>query len=235
MKLESGTGIALYYQLKEKIKGKIKKGVWKTGDQIPNELDLVVQYEVSRATVRQAVLELVREGILIRQKGKGTFVAEPKYEADFTVNFCYPKEFGKKHEVVSATSLPASDSVCEQLCLEKGEFVYTIVRLRYFNEEAVAIETLVIPEKTFPGLLELDLRERIFDLLAQHYGIHISKFNSTVEPVLLTTKEAKILGLDERKAALLINRICIDIEDKPYLISKGIFRGDRCKLFFKPL
>lgn len=235
MKLESGTGIALYYQLKEKLKEKIKNGVWKIGDQIPNELDLVTQYQVSRATVRQAVLELVREGILLRQKGKGTFVAEPKYEADFTVNFCYPTEFGKRHEVVSATSLPASESVCEQLGIAQGAIIYNIVRLRYFNEEAVAIETLLVPEKTFPGLLKLDLRERIFDLLAQYYGINILKFNSTVEPVLLTAKEAKLLGLDERKAALLINRVCVDIEGRPYLISKGIFRGDRCKLFFKPV
>lgn len=234
MKLESGAGIALYYQLKEKLKEKIKNGVWTIGDQIPNEMDLMAQYQVSRTTVRQAVLDLVREGILIRKKGKGTFIAEPKYEADFTVNFCYPREFGNRHELVSAAAIPASDTTCEQLCLAQGETVYNIVRLRYFHEEAVAIETLLIPERLFPGLLQLDLRERIFDLLAQHYGIQILKFNSTVEPVILTTKEAKLFGLDERKAALMIQRVCVDVEEKAYMLSKGIFRGDRCKLFFKP-
>lgn len=233
MLLNKETGIPLYYQLKEIILAEIKKGTWKVGEQIPTEIDLVTKYEISRATVRQAVLELVREGVLLREKGKGTFVSAPKFRTDFTVNFCYPEQFGDKHKVLSAKIIPPSDSIAERLSLDSADLIYKIVRLRYFNNEPVAIETLFIPEKKFPGLLNMDLKIKIFDILAENYHVNILKFETTIEPVTLTCKEAKILGVKEENPALLVEKNCLDITGKPYLIAKGLFRGDRCKLFFE--
>lgn len=232
MKLSEGTGVTLYYQLKKLLSEKIQKRIWNPGDQIPNEMDLVNLYQVSRATVRQAVLELVREGLLIRKKGKGTFVAEPKYETDFIIQFCYPKEFGNKHEVISKKIIDAG-TLGEVFEIEPNEKVYEIVRLRYFNDEAVAIEMVVLPAKQFPGLLDIDLSGRLFDILYEKYGVRITKFSSTVEPVILTGKEMKLLGVEEKKTALLLNRQCKDAEGKTYLANKSIFRGDRCKLLFQ--
>lgn len=233
MQLSAGTGVALYYQLKKVIREKIKNGIWNPGDQIPNEMDLVALYQVSRATVRQAVLELVREGLLVRKKAKGTFVAEPKYETDFTIQFCYPKEFGNKHDVVSRKVIEAGDFIGEIFGIEANKKVYDIVRLRYFNGEVIAIETVLLPEDRFPGLLEMDLGGRLFDILYEKYGVHITKFNCSIEPVILTGKEVKLLGLHEKKPALMLNRQCIDMEGKTYLLNKSIFRGDRCKLLFQ--
>ena len=233
MVLNKKTGIPLYYQLKEIILGEIKKGTWRVGEQIPTEIDFVDQYKISRATVRQAVLELVRDGILVRDKGKGTFVSAPKFRTDFTVNFCYPEQFGDKHKVLSAKTISPSESIAERLSLTSTELIYKIVRLRYFNDEPVAIETLFIPEKKFPGLLDKDLKIRIFDILAENYNVNILKFETTIEPVTLTYKESKILEVSKEKPALLVEKNCLDITGRPYLIAKGLFRGDRCKLFFE--
>ena len=70
----------LYHQLKVKIKTEIEKGLWQLGSRIPSEKELCDTYKISRPTVRQALQELVREGLFDRKKGKGTFVIQSKVE-----------------------------------------------------------------------------------------------------------------------------------------------------------
>ena len=76
--IDKSSPIPVYYQLKEDILKKIREGVWKVGQCIDSERELSENYGVSRMTIRQALGELVQEGILVREKGKGTFVCEPK-------------------------------------------------------------------------------------------------------------------------------------------------------------
>src|SRR3990172_1139894 len=72
------SNIPYYLQLIDLLKEKIAQGTWKPGDQIPSEPELCSIYGVSRTVVRQALMELELEGLIIRRKGKGTFIAEPK-------------------------------------------------------------------------------------------------------------------------------------------------------------
>ncbi|MBE3562031.1 MAG: GntR family transcriptional regulator, partial [Ktedonobacteraceae bacterium] len=78
--LERSNPLPLYYQLKEVLKQQIRAGYFSPNDAIPSEPELVAQYHVSRATVRQALTELVHEGLLYRQHGRGTFVCEPRVQ-----------------------------------------------------------------------------------------------------------------------------------------------------------
>ena len=72
--------LPLYQQLKEMFLGEISNGNWKTGTTIPSELEIANRFSVSRATVRQATMDLVHAGYLRRIQGKGTIVTEPKIE-----------------------------------------------------------------------------------------------------------------------------------------------------------
>lgn len=236
MQLDGDKGIPLYYQLKEIIREKIEGNIWSEGDQIPNEMALVEKYEVSRATVRQAVLDLVREGLLVRRKGKGTFVARPKLAGDLTINFHYPEEFGTKHVPMKSKVIPAPAWVAKHLD-ESGDrnAVYQIIRIRLFNEDPAAVETFYLPAKFFPGLLETNLEERIFDLLSKHYGVTISKFISYVEPVLLNSMEALWLQAGQNQPALKITKVGFDQEEKPIVVTVSVLRGDRYKLVFNPI
>ncbi|MEN6414854.1 MAG: GntR family transcriptional regulator [Veillonellales bacterium] len=232
--LNGDKAIPLYYQLKEIIRDKIERGIWAVGDQISNEMELVNEYKVSRATVRQAILDLVREGILIRKKGKGTFVARPKLAGDLTINFYYPEEFGTKHVPMSKSIIEAPAWVANQLQVEAGEKVYEIIRVRLFNEEPAAVETLYLPADIFPNFLETELDERIFDLLAEHFGIRISKFTTYVEPVLLNSYEASLLQVSQDQPALKITKVGLNQQRKPFVLAMSVFRGDRYKLSFQP-
>ncbi len=78
--LERTNPLPLYYQLKEVLRQQIRAGHLAPHTAIPSEPELVASYRVSRATVRQALTELVNEGLLYRQHGKGTFVCEPRVQ-----------------------------------------------------------------------------------------------------------------------------------------------------------
>lgn len=234
MQLKGDKAIPLYYQLRELIRDRIETGVWGVGAQIPNEMEFVEQYKVSRATVRQAILDLVREGILIRKKGKGTFVAEPKLAGDLVINFFYPDEFGKKHVLVSGKIVEASSWVANQLQIEAGTKVYEIIRIRLFNNEPAAVENLYLPVEMFPDLLQKNLDKRIFDLLAEHFGIVISNFVTYIEPILLDSYEATLLQVNCKQPALKITKVGLGQNDVPFVMAKSIFRGDRYKLSLQP-
>ena len=76
--IDKNSPIPVYYQLKNDFMKKIANGVWKVGNCISSERELCEIYGVSRMTIRQAIGELVQDGILVRKKGKGTFVCEQK-------------------------------------------------------------------------------------------------------------------------------------------------------------
>lgn len=223
-------GFPLYFRLKEVIKEKIESGEWKPGDQIPNELLLTEEYQVSRSTVRQAILGLVREGLLYRKQGKGTFVAEPKVEGD-VINFYFPNELGTKHTPVSLKVIPCSTSINKYLNLSAGEPVFEIVRLRYFGNDPAALETSYMSTELAPNLLSHNIEGRLYDLLAQEYGINIVKAKNYIEPILLDRVEAELLQVDRSQPALKLTRLGMTLQGKPVILTKSLIRGDRVRLF----
>ena len=91
--IDKNSPIPVYYQLKNDLTSKIAKGVWKPGECIASERELCEVYGVSRMTIRQAVGELVQEGVLLRIKGKGTFVCEQKLKQQDMMSF----KIGRAH------------------------------------------------------------------------------------------------------------------------------------------
>jgi len=229
--INEDSGIPLYYQIKELIREKIDLGDWKSGDKIPNEIDLAKTFMVSRSTVRQAILELVNEGILSRKKGIGTFVSKPKFEGNF-ISFTYPEELGTKHTPISTKAIEGTTANVKALDLKGNEQVYEIIRLRFFNEEPAAIEKSYIPVRLVPDLLENNLEGKLNDLITEKYGIRMTRFKNYIEPVLLNSYEATILGVEQNQPALKITKQLMTPQGTTVMLSTSVFRGDRCKLLF---
>ncbi|WP_134703738.1 GntR family transcriptional regulator [Ammoniphilus sp. YIM 78166] len=226
-------GLPLYYQLKEILKEKIEGGEWSPGDQIPNEIQLASDYKISRSTVRQAILDLVREGLLNRKQGKGTFVAAPKVEGNF-ISFRFPLEWGTKHVPLSLREIRCSPSIASSLHIVPNEKVYEILRLRYFKEETEpsVLEKSYLRIDPYPDFLSHNFEGRVFDLLAEKYNVHISKTKTFIEPVLLSAYEAQVLEVMEGQPALKLTKLGMDAQGNPIILNKSIFRGDRCRLLF---
>ncbi|MCG5102578.1 GntR family transcriptional regulator [Oceanobacillus alkalisoli] len=233
--MDENNGIPLYYQLKELIKENISKGVWKPEEKIPNEIELAEQYNISRSTVRQAILPLVREGLLYRKQGRGTFVSKPKLAADF-INFYLPRELGNKHVLVKLKEIEPSDFVREALRLDSIQKVYELSRIRYIqlaNEEPVAIEKSYIASDLVPSFTDHTLDGRLHDLLNDEYGIKIVNAESYIDPVIVDEYEASQLDVEPVTPALKITRIAKQFNEEPVVLTISIIRGDRCRIFLK--
>ncbi|GCE46946.1 GntR family transcriptional regulator [Thermosporothrix hazakensis] len=149
--LERSNPLPLYYQLKEVLKQQIHSGHLAPHTAIPSEPELVAQYHVSRATVRQALTELVHEGLLYRQHGRGTFVCEPRVQQRVASELkSFSEELRRRGlkpggMLLVSELVRGSQHVREQLRLNDEEQVVRLERIRTADGEAIAYEVNYLP------------------------------------------------------------------------------------------
>src|SRR5712691_7551179 len=136
------------------------------GDAIPSERQLCVDLGMSRLTVRAALDDLVREGLLIRRRGSGTFVSEPKIAQELTMT-SFTEDMRRRGMVPASRTLdlrsvPAGAHLGRLLKVSPSESVVVITRLRLADRETMAIETLHVRQSLIPGLTAGDLEQRSF-------------------------------------------------------------------------
>ncbi len=233
MKIKSQPGIALYYKIKILIQEAINKGIWKANEKIPNEIDLASSYGVSRATVRTAILELTREGILKRERGVGTFVVPPTFNTSINFEFRYPVEFGNKHEILEQKVIMPDKNMQLLYHISENIPLYKLTRSRYFKDSPVAIETIFFPMNRFPKIDTYPIYGRIFDFVIEKYHIRLDNFTIEIEPIILNSKQLKIFAIPKPAAGLVLTRVCHDSIGEVLLWHHSIFRGDCCKFLFK--
>jgi len=166
----------IYYQLKELIREKIENGEWQPGDLIPSERELCEQHGISRMTVRQALTELVNEGLLRRERGKGTFVAKPKIKQQLTQLTSFSEDMrarGKKPgaKILRLENTLAKPRVAKALQIEPEQRIVVIERLRLADGEPMAIETCHLFFEGCERILNEDLSGSLYELLSQKYGL----------------------------------------------------------------
>src|SRR3984893_3387436 len=148
--LERSNPLPLYYQLKEVLKQQIQAGHLAPHTAIPSEPELVAQYHVSRATVRQALTELVHEGLLYRQHGRGTFVCEPRVQQNISELTSFSEDLRRQGKrpgglLLVSERVRGSLTVREQLRLTEEEQVVRLERLRTADDVPTAYEIDYLP------------------------------------------------------------------------------------------
>src|SRR6266581_4940641 len=103
-----------YYQLKEIMRERIRSGEWKPGDLIPSERELGEKYGISRMTARQAITDLVNEGLFYREQGKGTFVSQRKITQQRTPRTVFPEDIRARGKRPSTRVIPAAMKAAEE-------------------------------------------------------------------------------------------------------------------------
>jgi GntR family transcriptional regulator len=205
------------------------------GDSIPSERQLASDLGVSRLTVRAALDELVREGYLLRRRGAGTFVAEPKVAKEMTITSFSEDMRGRGLTPGSRTLelqvVPAGARLGRILHVSPAEPVIVAKRLRLADGEPMAIELLHVRESLFPGLSAVDLEEDSFyDLLTRRYGIEIVGGEQTVEPTVTDEEESETLGVPLHSPALLFERVTRSPNGEIVEFTISIYRGDRYRI-----
>ncbi|MDD5551503.1 MAG: GntR family transcriptional regulator, partial [Candidatus Omnitrophica bacterium] len=188
-KINKRIPIPIYYQLKEIISEKIESGELKTGEKVTSENKLSELYQISRMTVRQAIKELIEEGLLYSEKGKGTFVARPKLKRDLSELTSLTEEMKQsvyrvRTKVLEMEVISASKKVAYKLEIAPGEKVIKIDRLRLIDAQPFFLETSFLPFEICPGLSKDDLNSNsLYSLLEEKYKLILDKANITIEAV----------------------------------------------------
>ena len=205
------------------------------GDAIPSERQLGSDLGVSRLTVRAALDELVREGYLVRRRGAGTFVAEPKVAKGIDVS-SFSDDMRRRGFVPASRTLdlravPAGARLGRMLHVSPAEPVLSIKRLRLADGEPMAIELLNVRASLVPGLTGDDLEQSSFyDLLASRYQVEIVAGTQTVEPTVTNDEESTVLGVPLHSPALLFERVTRTITGDVVEFTTSTYRGDRYRL-----
>jgi GntR family transcriptional regulator len=206
------------------------------GDAIPSERQLGVDLGVSRLTVRAALDELVREGYLVRRRGAGTFVAEPKVQKGGIDITSFSDDMRMRgltpgSRTLELRTVAAGARLGRILHVSPAEPVVAVKRLRLADGEPMAIELLHVRQALVPGLTAKDLEEHSFyDLLATRFEITIVGGTQTVEPTVTNEEESQTLGVPLHSPALLFERVTRSAEGAVVEYTSSTYRGDRYRL-----
>ena len=234
--IDKNSVIPLYHQVKEYLKNQMMTGRYKVDEMIPSERELSEEFEINRLTVRQAINELVQEGLLYRQRGVGTFVSTPKIEQPLTKLSNFSTDMRNRGivpgaQVVSMSVIPATNPVASQLRIDTGEEVLELVRVRTANGEPMAIERSCLVYSQVRALYGMDMENvSLYQMLEDVCGLKLVKAIQTIEIAAIRPDEASMLDIGQHDAVMLIERTTYtEGADRPVEYVRSLYRGDRYK------
>jgi GntR family transcriptional regulator len=225
----------LYSQLILLLKRQIHSGILKPGDLIPSENQLCAEYRVSRSTVRQALNQLTEEGLLLRRRGKGTFVASEKLNRNINHLYSFSEDMlasGRNPRSVileKAVMLPGA-AIADALGLPENGEVFKLTRLRLADEEPLLLETTYLPLQLCPTIFNEDLGvHSLYALLRSRYHLNLYRAVETYEAVKLTKEAAQLLRCKAQAPAFNIHRLAYLDSGIAFEYTSSVARSDKCR------
>lgn len=237
--IDKRSPIPMYYQIMRQLLEKIQGGAFAVDSILPPERELAETYKVSRMTVRQAIIELVNEGILVRRKGIGTFVAPPKLEQALSRLTSFTEDMAQRGlkagaRVISFEEIVPELAIRKTLGLGSEDKAYECVRVRLADDEPMALETTTLPLWLCPGLSRQDLENQsLYRLLADRWGVRLDYATQSLEPACASTYEASLLHVAAGTPLLLMHRITHNQVGRAIEHVKSLYRGDRYKFIIE--
>jgi len=232
-----GPGTTVHGQIEDWLAGEIAVGALRPGGRLPTEHDLASWFGVSRMTLRHALGELARRGLVTRAVGRhgGTFVAEPKLEQDLTTLAGFSEQL-RRHgmvagaRVLSAAGRQAGPAAAAALQLREGDPVHEVRRIRLADGKPIAMEHSIFPAALFPDMLAGRLDGSLYELLEVRYGQRPHRARESLEPVTAGVREAEALEVAEGDPLMLVERTAYARGGQPLEFARDLFRGDRTRL-----
>ncbi|MED4829268.1 GntR family transcriptional regulator [Bacillus atrophaeus] len=231
--LNNGSSKPLYIQLKQIITDDIKKGIYSPSIKLPTESELCSKYNVSRITVRKAILDLVDEGYLVRQQGKGTFVKSPKLKRELIAVNGY-SEFmestGKKpkHQVLSHEVISAPKPIAAKLQIEPESPVVELKRILYNEDQPLSFEITHYPLALFPDIGRfISDGVSMHDILKQQYQVVPTHNTKLLNVVYAKQEESRYLACDIGDALFEIDKTAFMSKDQPIYCSLFMMHTNR--------
>ena len=235
-KIDKDSPVPLYYQLKKVICEMIENEELKANETVPTERELCEYHGISRMTVNKAIASLVSEGLLYRERGKGTFVVKNKEKHQLQNLLSFTEDMKRRGiiidtKIISFERKLPTKKMQDDLQLSNQQDVFEITRLRNVDGEPYAIEVAYIPTMLCEGLTaEMLLNQSLYHILETKFDLKFDYGQQTIEPVLVNDYESELLHVKQKTLALMFSRLTYSKQNIPIEITKSIYRSDRYKV-----
>lgn len=224
-----------YLQLSEWLKRMIEKGRYAIGEKLPSEIEFAHMFDLNRNTVRQALLQLVNEGLLVRKNGVGTFVTS-KYNNKVQYSLqnitSLTTEFSKlgftvETDLVSKKVVETTDDIAEKLMLGGDTRAIQIKRVRRGNNIPLVIERSYLPYREYKKILHMEVPDSLYKILTGEFGVTLERSIQTLRATQLSDKDAMLLDVEAGFPAMFQESIIYDENGIAVELLHSSYRGDK--------
>ncbi|HEV2399826.1 MAG TPA: GntR family transcriptional regulator [Candidatus Sulfotelmatobacter sp.] len=226
-----------YQRIQGTIVKRLESGMLKPGDLVDSERELARIHRVSLMTARHALTALEREGLVVRRRGAGTFVAPPKIH--FNKLMSYTEEMSRRglavsSKLISLAIIENEQEIAARLSLPATSRLIKIERLRLGGDEPFAIETCYLSADEFADLTRARLdRASLFSVLEHDHELRIAHADEEIDATTADAHTARLLGIPPGAAVLRIRQQIYSTKAKATLYVLGLYRSDRHTLFIR--
>jgi GntR family transcriptional regulator len=223
----------LYHQIYLILKGQITDGVYGMDGRLPSEQDLTQRFGVSRITAKRALDELAAEGLVIRERARGTRVIYQPSAPPITSSVegllenLIAMGLETTAKLLDFEYLPASDSIAQSLEIETGQEVQRAVRVRYLDDVAISHLTTYVPGAVGRQFGAEELSSSSLLSLLERSGVKVDSAAQTISATLADSGVAQHLGIDVGSALLKVSRVVRDQNGHPVEFITALYRPDR--------
>jgi GntR family transcriptional regulator len=233
--LDKDSPIPLYLQLARRLEALIAEGSLAVGARLPGEEELARQYQLNRNTVRHALSLLVQHGVVRTEKGVGSFVRRarilsPVHRLDRMTSFVDDFELGTaevEDTILAKGRIRAPADLAAKLGLPAGSILVRLERLRLADSTPFVLERQYYDHRTFAGLLDLDIRGSMYQLLIREFKADLHHSEQTLRAVRAPRDVARRLRLRADTPCMFLESLAYTAHDQPLEVLRSYYRGDR--------
>jgi GntR family transcriptional regulator len=237
MQQDHENDLPAYKRIQNVILKRMESGVLRAGDAIDSERQLAKVHQVSLMTARHALAGLEREGVVVRRRGAGTFVAPPKIHFNKLMSFTEQmavRNLPARSKILSCTVTEEESEVAARLALPPGSRLIRLERLREGAGEPFALETCYLSEEEFPRLRHAPLeRGSLFSILESEYGLELAQSDEEIDATNADARTAQLLAIGKGQPLLRIRQVIYSAKGRATVYVRGFYRSDRHNLLIR--
>jgi GntR family transcriptional regulator len=233
--IDKSSPVPYYHQLKMILIKEIESGNWLPEQKLPSEAEFCGRFDISRTVVRQTIKELQNEGYIFTEKGKGTFISQPKITEGFVQSLSGFHEemvrrgFRVTTRIIRQELTSASRTVADALEIDPDTPVIELSRLRMLNNEPSVFVTTYIAHDSCPPLLEADLENKSLYAFLDQCGVRLHRGRRYISVSLANEYEASLLHMEIGAPLITLDSITYLYSGKPLEYFHALHRGDRTR------
>ena len=230
------SGLALWKQIADHIKSDINKNIFTPGAKLPTEITLAQKFNVNRHTIRRSIFELVEEGLLKVEQGRGTFVIDQvvNYQLGRRTRFTETVRKQNKNPIaktLNITTVPAGRDIAKSLKIDEKSDVFCLETIREIDNRPLAIGSHYFPKQRFPNLIDVFKEERSISGMLSAFGCgDYERYTTKITARPPTRTEASILIQSRNLPILVTESINVDKHKQPIEYGVSRFAADRVQL-----